>query len=259
MVSPVHRVPHLHVASSQQDILVAWRLLYNVYRTSGYIPANPYELHTVPEAINPDTLVMLARADATPNAYPLSTIAGIIDGPRGLPLDSAYPRELAALRRAGHRLIEVGLFGCQDEQSSFLTVFDLMRYVVYHALHRGADEMICGIPPHRIKLYQRMLGFQHVGAIKTYSTVSDNPVALMRLSISQIEERQPSLRAVNYFIHNPLTAETFAPRFRFDPAELTDSPIDLYLQSKGEQPLRYAAAQSQKLLAPVAETQIIAA
>ncbi|MEI8197714.1 MAG: hypothetical protein WCI73_17610 [Phycisphaerae bacterium] len=236
---------------------MAWRLLYNVYRTSGYIPANPFELHTVPEAISPDTIVVLARADASPDATPLSTIAGIIDGPRGLPLDSAYPRELAELRRAGHRLVEVGLFGCQDEQSSFLTIFDLMRYVVYHAIHSGANEMICGIPPQRIKLYQRLLGFQHVGAIKTYATVADNPVALMRLSISQIEEQQPTLRAVSYFIHNPLPASTYTNRFRFASDHLIGSPIDLFLQSKGELPIQCAPASKQ--LRDVAEAQIIAA
>ena len=255
MVSSTQRVPHLQVASTQHDVLVAWRLLYNVYRTSGYIPANPYELHTVPEAISPDTLVVLARADAAPEATPLSTIAGIIDGPRGLPLDSAYPHELAELRRAGHRLIEVGLFGCQDEQSSFLTIFDLMRYVVYYAIHSGANEMICGIPPQRLKLYQRMLGFQHVGAIKAYSTVADNPVALMRLSISQIEEQQPTLRAVNYFIHHPLPAETYADRYRFAPANLIGSPIDLLLQSRGELPLECTPVPK----TVVAEAQIIAA
>jgi hypothetical protein len=249
--------PYVHIASAQQDVLAAWHLLYLSYVDAGYIPANEYQVHTVPQALGADTLVLLAKARGQEHR-PLSTITAIADGARGLPLDSVYPRELSDMRAAGRRIMEVGLFGCCDEQSTFSTVFDLMRYTAYYALYLPVDDMICGIPPHRVKLYTRMLGFEHVSVVKTYETVSGNPVALMRGSIQEMRQRHASLRAVEYFVNNPLAPEAFAGRFRCTPAALADTAIDGYLQSKGELPLGCALPVRQLAKASAGDRMIAA-
>src|ERR1700759_2450637 len=88
-------VPRLQIASSAPDVFDAWRLLYRAYIDAGYIRPNPYELHTVSEAIGQHCLVMLAHQ----NDMPVSTISAMADSPRGLPLDSVYPAELEAIRQ----------------------------------------------------------------------------------------------------------------------------------------------------------------
>lgn len=233
MTMAVSAGPRLQIATSATEVVEAWQLLYRSYVDAGYIRPNPFELHTVPEAVGPQSLVMLAFQ----NDLPVSTITAMADSTRGLPLDSVYPRELDEIRASGSLMVEVGLFGCIDEKSTFATVFDLMRYTFFYAIMLGADEMICGIPPRRVGLYERMLGFEQLGAIKSYSTVKNNPVALMRGKIRHMLDHQASYRAVAYAMKHPLPESTFDQRFMFTKAELSNSLLDRYLQYKGQPPI----------------------
>lgn len=254
--------PMIHIARRTRDVVDAWRLLYHTYQRVGYIPTNKHRIHTIPEAIHADTLVLTAHP-AVPNenvySQPLSTITAIPDEDHTLPLDAAYPQELAQMRATGRKLMEIGLFGCRDEQSSMLTILDLMRYVAFYAHYQKVDDLICGIPPHRAKLYARWLGFQPFGVVKTYGTVSGNPVILMRGSIRDMHAQHTTLKAVSYFVKNPLPASTFHQRFRFGSRDLAGSPIDHYLSSKGEMPLSWNYHPSTPIAIPTVDDSVIAA
>lgn len=224
------------IAHHTRDVVDAWRLLYHSYRRAGYISENPYRIHTITEALHPNSLVLNAYPNTHYQQTPMTTITAIMDHQACLPLDCVYPRELAQMRANGRTLMEIGLFGCQDEPSSRITLLDLMRYVAYYAYFQRVDDLICGIPPHRANLYTRWLGFQPAGTVKTYGTVSGNPVILMHGDLRIMHAHNSHLRAVNYFVNHPLTSDIFAQRFSFSPSLLTGSPIDNYLRSKGEVP-----------------------
>lgn len=221
------------IARSLEDVLEAWRLLYGVYLRAGFILPNPYELHTVPQAIGPDTLVVLGRRDG----LAVSTISAIADSPRGLPLDSVCPEELSRLRAEGRKFIEIGLFGDHrdlmgETGRTFHALFELMRYTSYFGLYLGATDCLCGIPPKRTRLYHRAFGFRPVGEVKSYATVEDNPVQLLHLETDYFLEHYSQHRALDYFVQNPMPKSIFDSRFRFAPEALAGSPLEGFLKAK---------------------------
>ena len=221
------------IARSLEDVLEAWHLLYEAYLRVGFIRANPYELHTVPQAIGPQALVILGRIDG----LAVGTISAIGDGPGGLPLDSACPEELNELRAEGRKLIEIGLFGDRrdlmgEAGRTFHALFELMRHTYYFGLHLGATDFLCGIPPKRTRLYYRAFGFRPVGEVKSYATVEDNPVQLLHVEADYVREQHSQHRALGYFAQNPMPESLFDGRFRFAPEALAGSPLEGFLKAK---------------------------
>src|SRR4051794_7035611 len=98
---------NFYVARTLDDVLEAWQLVYIAYRGVGLVDANPYELHTMPQAVGAQTLVVTGCL----GPLSVSTLSVYLDPPGGLPLDSVYKDELAGLRGEGRRIMEVGLFG----------------------------------------------------------------------------------------------------------------------------------------------------
>jgi len=221
------------VARSLDDVLEAWGLLYEAYVRVGFISPNPFELHAVPQAIGPHTLVMLGHV----GEGVVSTISGIVDNPRGLPLDSVYPEELDALRAQGRKLIEVGLFGDRriltgEADRTIHAIFELMRYTYYFGAYLGATDFVCGIPPRRARLYSRAFGFRPVGEVKSYATVEDNPVQLLHAETAYARENYSRHRALAYFIENPISDSVFEGRFHFEEEQLAGSRLEGYLEAK---------------------------
>lgn len=204
------------VARTAEDVLRGWRLLYRAYREVDFIRPNPYRIHTVPQAIGEHTAVMIAQS----GRRTVGTISAIGDSSLGLPLDDVFPDELAEMRQRGRRPMEVGLLAEQPARAHrstrpFSIVFEMMRYTFYFALHQAATDFVCGIPPRRVSLYQRTLGFRQVGEVKQYATVEGNPVALMAIPTAHILAYHTRYRAAHCFVRNPLPAETFDDRYNF--------------------------------------------
>ena len=214
------------VARSLSEILGAWRLLYETYLRVGFIQAGSPQLHLVPQAIGPQTLVVLGhiRGDI------VSTISAIGDNPLGLPLDTVFPEELSKIRDKGGKLVEIGLFADRRDVlgqtgRTFHALFELMRYTFYYGRYMGATDYLCGIPPKRARLYQRTFGFFPVGEVKSYATVEGNPVQLMHGEISYGLANFKKHRALEFFMANPLPETLFQERFMFSEEELADSPL----------------------------------
>src|SRR5690349_21354447 len=94
-------------AKSLDDVVAAWRVLHDAYVRVGFITANPFGIHTVPQAVGPHSLVMVGQIQG----LTVSTITAIGDNPLGVPVESVYPDEIAQLRSQGRKVLEVGLFG----------------------------------------------------------------------------------------------------------------------------------------------------
>ena len=224
------------VAETIEEVTEAWQLLYRAYLRAGYIKTNPFGIHTVPQAVGPRAVVILGRI----RGVTVSTITAMIDGPRGLPLDSVYQHELDALRARGTTLMEVGLFGDrrdivgEQDDRTFTAVFELMRFTFSFGRGEGVD-FVCGIPPRRSRLYGRSFGFQAIGAPTTYSTVEDNPVQLMWADTAQSVANANRHRAIDYFLKNPVPAEEFARRFSFAPEAMAGSDLEQYLLYKQQE------------------------
>jgi hypothetical protein len=218
-------------AKSLEDVLSAWRVLHNAYVHVGFITPNSFGIHTVPQAIGPHALVVLGQIQG----LTVSTISAIGDNPLGLPVESVYPQEIAQLRGEGRKLLEVGLFGDRrsiDSDRNFNAVFELMRFTFYFGLQMGVTDFLCGIPPRRARLYGRAFGFVPFGPEKSYSTVNENPVVLMRADVPLYLKGRARTRAIDYWLNTPLPPDAFDDRFLFSPQQLAGTPLEAYLQSR---------------------------
>ena len=231
--TPVAQPPqtglYFQPAASIGQVIEAWSLVYRSYLRAGLIPANPSRLHTVAHAIQPRSVVICGRI----GGLTVSTMSGYFDrtdGP-GLPLDRVYPDELADLRRDGRTLIEIGLFADRREhiERSVESLLELMRQVTYFAVGHGATDGIISVLPRHAPFYTRLLGFEPIGDVKTYSLVKDNPVVLLRLDWYAKINAEKLPRGLRYFRDNPLLPERFATRCVLDEAVVADSPIARYL------------------------------
>ena len=160
-------------ARKPEQINAAWRLVFDAYREADLIEDNPWGIHLVPHALRPSTSVIVASR----GEQVLSTLTIMHDGSHGLALDAAYPRELDALRTAGHRLMEVGLFADRHLPIATATraIVEMMRYVFYVSCYTLSD-IVVGVHPRHAAFYQRNFGFQTFTTVSTHPTVRHNPV-----------------------------------------------------------------------------------
>lgn len=237
------------IARRVEDVVEAWRLVYDAYRRIGIINENEFGIHTVPQAVGPRTVVVLGRL----HGEPVTTISAYADGPEGLPLDSVYRDELDALRREGRRLVEVGLLG--DRRANLArraaTLFDLMRYVFFFAVHYPADDIVIGVHPHHAKFYMQCFAFDEMGPVKNYAMVNDALVVGLRLDL-QTKPKLPRLaRGLAHFARHPLGAEAYEGRFGFQPGVLRETDLGQFIASRqsgttGEFARAFAGAEAQR-------------
>jgi hypothetical protein len=219
-----------YVAQSLDDVLEAWRLVYQGYERDGLIDPNPFGVHTVPQAIGSSTAVVTACL----GPLAVGTLSAYADGPRGLPLESVYPTEIEALRRSGRKLMEVGLFADRREHlnRSADGLFELMRYAFYFACHRGIDDVVVGVHPKHAPFYVRLLAFEKIGASRTYPTVKDNAVVLLRFKVQENQRLNPLPKGMAYFMDSALPTSTFEKRYRFNTPDFAGSPIGRFIATK---------------------------
>jgi len=229
---------NFYVARTLEDVLEAWQLVYVAYRRSELIDANPYELHTMRQAVGPQTVVVTGCL----GPLSVSTISGYTDGPAGLPLDSVYPDELKQLRASGRRLAEVGLFGDRRDHlnRSAEGLFELMRFAFFYGIHNKVDDAVIGIHPDHAAFYERFFGFERIGEPRDYPTVKNNPVVPLRWDFRTKPKLDPIPKGLRYFAENQLPARVFEHRFQFEEAQVAASPIAQFLKYKQQGAVRAA-------------------
>jgi hypothetical protein len=220
-----------YVASTLEDVLEAWSLVYQAYRRAGLIDPNPFEIHTVPQAVGPQTMVVTGMMGPEVG----TTVSAYIDHPGGLPLDTVYRPEIDGLRAEGRKVMEVGLFGDRRDHltRSSVGLFELMRFAFFYAVHTKCDDALIGIHPRHAPFYQRYIGLEPMADLRTHPAVKDHPVVLMRMDFRAKRERMP--KGLAYFVNNELPEKVFASRFTFDEASLNDSTLTRYLAYKQKQ------------------------
>jgi hypothetical protein len=216
------------LATSLDEVLDAWGVVYEAYVRTGLIDPNPYGLHAAQVVVTTDTAVAVGRADGIPAV----TATAICDGPDGLPLDTVYSEELRTLRWQGRYLVEVGLVADArpDICETSTAFFEVIRYTFYYALHVGATDIICGMHPRRARLYQRLFGFKPWGSPRTYSTVRNHPVILMRGETMEMIRNANQYRAVENFVQRPVPTDELECRHQFTPESLQDPRVCEYMQ-----------------------------
>jgi hypothetical protein len=221
---------NFYVARTLEDVLEAWQLVYIAYRRAELIDSNPYELHTMPQAVGPQTMVVTGCL----GPLSVSTLSVYVDNPGGLPLDSVYSAELGKLRGEGRRIVEVGLFGDRRDHlnRSAEGLFELMRFAFFYAVHNNCDDAVIGIHPDHAAFYKRFFAFEQVGDLRSHPTVKNNPAVLLRLDLRKAVKLDPLPKGLQYFADNQLPERVFASRYPFDSQQVAASPIAQFLSHK---------------------------
>lgn len=242
----------MRVAQDPQEILTSWQMVYHVYLHTGLILANPFCVHTMPQALSKQSAVFLSGVGEGIE----STLTGVIDGPQGLPVDAVYRKELNELRRQGRKLMECGLFAhrwqvqpvgeraalegsaevtaAQQMRRISQTLTGLMRLCFYFGLTHGVTDFIIGVHPRHSGFYRRAFGFKLVGDERSYETVNNRPVVLLRGDLRQQIAQDPMAPALEHCLSNPVNTAEFDTRYRFgvNPNSPVLLPIDMFLRYK---------------------------
>lgn len=222
-------LPEFAVASSVSDVICAWSLVHDAYTRIGLIDTNKFSLHTVSQAVSPATSVIIGSM----NDAPVSTLSIIHEGAQQIPLQNVYPRELDSLRKQGRKLLEVGLLADRREHISraMVAIFEMMRFVFWRSYLTHTDIVI-GVHPHHAGFYINSFGFEPIGQQSTHPTVKDHPVLPMRLDIHTVLKSDAVPKRLTQYLNNPLPDDAFDHRCRFDPLEVENSPLGMYLAEK---------------------------
>ncbi len=218
----------ISIARTREEVAAAWNLVYRSYLQANLINGNPFEIHTVPHALNAKTSVVVGRI----NDEIVSTLTIMHDDrKRGLPLDKVYRTQLDGLRGQGRRLLEVGLFA--DRRLSIrratAAFMEMMRFVFYRSCYDLADIMI-GVHPRHAAFYQRNFGFSVEGPVDVHPVVNNRPVILLRGdSQAQLRANPVPCQVVDY-IQRPLPRSTFNERAPLRPENLKGSVIAGFIE-----------------------------
>ncbi|MFA9477527.1 hypothetical protein ACERK3_04380 [Phycisphaerales bacterium AB-hyl4] len=249
----------IEVAQSVDDIMDAWRLVYESYRAKGLIASHRFRCHTAPEAIQRGTTVTVKkRGDRT-----VASISCYRDGRQGLPLDKVYKADLDELRKQGHRLGEIGLFAEHEDEPGCgpRDLFAFMRYPIFALHHQNVDQVVIGVHPRHAAFYRGMLGFVTAGATQRYSVVRNNPVVLLRFDLSKLESSAPAPRGLRYWREHRLEPETFENRFEFTKRKLANTSLPAYLEwlANGQESDTFTLADSKPRPKRAASHALVAA
>lgn len=224
------------VAQTADEVIDAWRLVYDAYVRAGLIGQNPHHLHMAPQAANASAAVMNANI----RGLPVSTLTAIVDPENPdhscdnigrLPLDRVYGDHLNALRSKGHRLMEVGLFADRRKHLSRTaeSLFQFMRLAFFFGLSQKITDFVIGVHPRHARFYMRFFGFVQEGEEKLYPAVNDHPVILLRGNLASEMAKRPLHPALAFFMDNPPEEDLFRNRFRFSPKEIAGTDIEAWL------------------------------
>lgn len=226
-------------ATNLAQVESAWQLVYERYSQMGLIDENPFAIHVVPTGVGPHACVIWGPEGAEVGY----TMTLFRDGPKGLALDSVYPRPLDELRRNGRHLLEVGMLADRRRCAGggIKALFAMMRWAVHFGLHNDVTDIIVGVHPRHAQFYIRCYGFQQFAPPKSYPLVRNHPVVPLRLRLREGMTQDVLPRGLADARNNPLPASAFSHRFAFEPRQLYGSRIAGYLNSRGRvEPCRIA-------------------
>lgn len=199
-------------ALNRDDLVGAFRLVYDNYLRAGYCGHNPTGMRVSPFVLLPGAVTFVARK----NASVVSTVSLIPDGPFGLPVDGVFGDAARALRLKERSLAEVAMladrraFLGSAERLGFLLklfklVFDYSRRVL------RARELCITVHPRHAPFYERYLLFRRAGEPRPCAAVNGNPATFLSLDLAHVapgQLRDPQLRTHFFGHETPLDVLT---------------------------------------------------
>ena len=177
------------IAGTHHDRIAAFELVYRKYVEAELISPNRFNLRVTPYHLLPTTNVFVACE----GSRIICTVSLIGDAELGLPMESIYQAELLDLRRRNLYVGEVSCLAFEPMPlNKFLLVFmQLTRLMAQHARTYGMDQFVIAVHPQHARFYQRFMGFEQIGPLKTYPSVQNAPAVACALDFAAIDQSRP--------------------------------------------------------------------
>ncbi len=192
-------------ASSFEDMEAAYRLVHDCFVEQGYIDPHPTGLRVRAHSALPGTALYVA----VQNGEVVGTMSVIPDGELGLPMESAFGPEVAALKRRGRRPVEISDLAIAKGARNMRVLTELMRCVFAHSIVVGADDMVIAISPKHSAIFESILLFEPLGSRRSYSPQKLDIVEGKRLGLVSIREKVRGLDRI-------LAEDAFLEEFFFE-------------------------------------------
>jgi hypothetical protein len=191
-VPRIGREIQVKIATERHEFKQAFEILAANYRARGYeAPGEKPYRFTAYHAL-PGTITVVAvegdRVVATFSLVPDNSLLGF-------PMESIYGPEIERLRRDGYRPAEVISLADQGLSArEFVQVLKtMMKLGIHHGLRHGVDSWIISVNPRHSGFYRKVLGFQMLGAQRSYPTVQNHPAEAHLLTVDSLESHAPQI------------------------------------------------------------------
>jgi hypothetical protein len=174
----------------------AFELVYRKYTETGLIQPNRFNLRVTPYHLLPTTSIFVAvERDRV-----ICTVSLIGDGVLGLPMEGVYASEIRDRRQQRMHIGEVSCLAFEPMVlRNFLMVFmNLTRLMAQHARASGMHQFLIAVHPQHARFYERFMGFERVGPLRSYPPAQDAPAVAMCLDFAAIDQNR-TLRWKSYF------------------------------------------------------------
>jgi hypothetical protein len=168
-------------ACSPEDLRAAYRLVHDVYASTGFIIPDASGIRLRIFETSPDTATFVAKVDGCVVGV-LSVVGDSLD--LGLPSDSAFKAELDVLRAQGLRLCELTNQAVTAAYRKTAVATELMRCAIAHGIKAGFHQSVAAVSPSHDGFYE-MVGFWRFGSERSYSDKIYDPVIAMAMDLSK--------------------------------------------------------------------------
>ncbi len=180
-------------AVTVDELEAGYRLVHDCFVERGRIEPAPSGLRVRLWEALPEMATFVATVDGK-----VVGVQGLVtDSPGlGLPSDAAFRDEIDVLRmgpwptrsRNGRVVCEATNQAIAPAYRHSAVATELMRCLFAHALMVGCGELITAVSPGHSRFYE-LLGFETIGAVRSDSAQTDDPVVAMRVNIADLVNR----------------------------------------------------------------------
>jgi GNAT superfamily N-acetyltransferase len=158
----------VRIAQTVEQYEQAFRLVRASYIAQGLEPLGADDLRVVDHHMLPETTVLVAYE----RGQAVGSMSLTCDSEAGLPLDRSYPEDLAALRRRGARLAEIGCFAVVDRcrGSGVAQLLSLAATRVAFEMG-GASHIVVGVHPKATPFFRAVWGFEAFGPAMRHPSI----------------------------------------------------------------------------------------
>jgi len=178
----------IRTASSKNELSQAFSLVYQRYLEAGLGERNSAQMRILPQHALPTTEVVVAgfRDDI------FGTATLVRDNVLGLPIESAYGRDVQVRRSRSYCLAEISCLANRRGSTTRDALVELMAFTVRCAKSRNVDQILIAVHPRHVGFYTRYLGFEVFAGLRSYRSVCCNPAIGLCLDLNCLETRFPA-------------------------------------------------------------------